>query len=245
MKSIYIIPIIAILFSVSGVYVLRSDYHPVYGLRYMPTMEELTNNDIVSACDKGDFHELLIDGLLSAPGVHYRVHIFEDGSGLFEETVMTYLEKEGLSKYDNDQSSLVWQEKLYKSLLDSLPDGDYQKWYEFSISKEDIAEIIRNFADDELLTEDKQESSGHGMNFFFDIYLNGKARHFRGWMFEPMLPETLQEHNVKLRSILDQTIIPMIRSVAVEITQHDYAVRQRELFAQRVGKMSYVTVSYY
>ena len=249
MKGIQITSAVLITLAALISYGLSSGCDRVYDLRWIPSMETLTKDDIIAACDKGIFHELLIDGLLNAPGVRYHVRIFEDGSGLFEETVMTYGEKESMAKYNGDPSVLSWQEELYKSLVDSLPDGDYQKWYEFSITKEDVAKILSEFADDNLFsdnlfTEGKFESSEQDMIFVFSIYLNGKAKEFGGFMFEPMLPETLQEHNAKLRSILEQTIIPMIRSVAVEIGDHDYAIRQRELFAQRAGKASYVTVSY-
>jgi hypothetical protein len=236
MKVICIVLSAAFLFLIYTTYNIAHDSQAAYGLRDPRFMEQLTVDDIITACNNQGFHDLLIHGHIS-PGLYYTLDIFEDGSGLLYEAVGTSGEKDSLAKSDLDFSKPDFQ--MYKTFMDSLPYGDYWKYYKFSISREDIEYILKYFADEHLLSQDFKPRPGHGLGFGFEIFLNGKGKHLNGWMYEP---GQVTNYNVVLRMIFEDVIIPIVKNNATEIEQLEFDDLKRESLAARAGKASYITI---
>ena len=238
MKVIYIVLIATVLFLIYATYNIAHETQAIYGLRDPRFMDQLTVDDIISACNQHEFHDLLIRGHMS-PGFYYTLDIYEDGTGLFSEAVGATAEKDSLATSDLDFSRPDFQ--MYKRFMDSIPYGDYEKYYKFSISKQDIDYILKYFADEQLLSQESKPSPGHGLGFGFEIFLNGKGGHFNGWMYEP---GQVENYNVVLRTIFEDVIVPIVKNNATEIKNKEYNDLKLEYLAARAGKASYITVNY-
>lgn len=152
--------------------------HASYVMRDPRFMDQLKPDDLEDAAKTGIYNELCIEGTMTSTYLTWIIDIYEDGSGVFRESVFTetgrkYLKEDAGSPSDSE------------AMLMDLPVGDYVNYYLFSIPKDDLLLFLHDLGNDESFDDEIEVRAGHELGFGFHVFLNGRGKRLVGWMYEP------------------------------------------------------------